>query len=83
LSPDLHLAARYGDVHPVGGKEKVLGMLVMVLGPFLAGYITSSISTVMNIRNTTSAHVAAKKQVRQRCGHGHTQSRRKGWQTQL
>jgi hypothetical protein len=59
------LLPRYGDVHPVGAREKVLGMLVMVLGPFLAGYITSSISTVMNIRNTTSAHVAAKKQVGQ------------------
>ena len=53
----------YGDIHPMTSKERGVGICVMVLGLFLAGYVTSSVSTLMSIRNTSANRVAAKRQV--------------------
>lgn len=41
----------YGDITPKNQKEKILAIFVMCSGVSLVGYVTSSITSIMGIRN--------------------------------
>ncbi|EFJ48067.1 hypothetical protein VOLCADRAFT_117675 [Volvox carteri f. nagariensis] len=53
----------YGDITPKTDKEKVIAIFVMCLGVSLVGYVTSSITNIMAIKNAQQTNIAAKKQL--------------------
>ncbi|MEW5309292.1 MAG: hypothetical protein WDW38_001188 [Sanguina aurantia] len=53
----------YGDITPKSKREKVVAVLTMLAGVSLVGYVTSSITSLMAIKNSQSTHIAVKKQV--------------------
>lgn len=44
--------------------SQVVAVLTMLAGVSLVGYVTSSITSLMAIKNSQSTHIAVKKQVR-------------------
>ncbi|GLI64373.1 hypothetical protein VaNZ11_007619, partial [Volvox africanus] len=53
----------YGDITPKTDKEKIIAIFVMCLGVSLVGYVTSSITNIMAIKNAQQTNIAAKKQL--------------------
>ncbi|KAG2496753.1 hypothetical protein HYH03_005162 [Edaphochlamys debaryana] len=53
----------YGDITPKTSKEKVIAIFVMCLGVSLVGYVTSSISNIMAIKNAQQTAIACRKQL--------------------
>ncbi|GFR51910.1 hypothetical protein Agub_g14394, partial [Astrephomene gubernaculifera] len=53
----------YGDITPKTDKEKILAIFVMCLGVSLVGYVTSSITNIMAIKNAQQTAIANKKQL--------------------
>ncbi|KAG2442021.1 hypothetical protein HYH02_009813 [Chlamydomonas schloesseri] len=53
----------YGDITPKTDKEKIIAIFVMCMGVSVVGYVTSSISNIMAIKNAQQTNIAAKKQL--------------------
>ncbi|KXZ53940.1 hypothetical protein GPECTOR_6g858 [Gonium pectorale] len=53
----------YGDITPKTDKEKIIAIFVMCLGVSLVGYVTSSITNIMAIKNAQQTNIANKKQL--------------------
>lgn len=62
-APVLLNTVGYGDITPKNQKEKVVAILVMCTGVTLVGYVTSSITSLMAIKNAVQTSVQQKKQL--------------------